>query len=276
MSRGQAVAPRVSGDFEYIRRSFSREWQIFDYADDKTWGWTIEERKQVFLEDVQLTECEVQGKVLLDAGCGNGTLTTALATLGMEVVGIDLSDGLGVINSRKERLAGIHSQHLHFVQGNLFDLPFKLGTFDLIYCSGVVHHTPDSKETFRRLVPVLRTGGRMYVWVYGRRNFVVRAFMDSGRQLKRFMSLESLLTFCRLMAPSYKLGAELLNALGVMNFRQRTTREITLDLFDAFAPRYNHRHTEEEVKGWFREAGFSNITVSGKQKHGFGVFGDKQ
>jgi hypothetical protein len=76
-------------------------------------------------------------------------------------------------------------------------------------------------------------------------------------------------------APFYKVGTEVLDALGVAEFRKRKAREITLDLFDAFSPQYNHQHTEEEVQGWFREEGFKNITVSGRQKHGFGVYGDK-
>lgn len=266
----------AENDYDYIRRSFSREWQIYDYLNDKTWGWTLKERKEIFLSDMGLAGSDVRGKILLDAGCGNGTLTATLSTLGMEVIGIDLSDGLAAINSNKARFAGENSHRLHFVQGNIFTPPFKHGAFDLIYCSGVIHHTPSSRETFRRLVPLLRPGGRLYVWVYSRRNFLVRAFMDSGRQLKRFMSLESLFTVCRKMAPAYKVCTDLLNSLGVISFRERTTREITLDLFDAFAPRYNHRHSEKEVMGWFREMGFANITVSGRQKHGFGVFGDKQ
>jgi hypothetical protein len=60
-----------------------------------------------------------------------------------------------------------------------------------------------------------------------------------------------------------------------MPFRSRSTREITLDLFDAFAPPYNHWHTEDEVHSWFEEHGFQNINVSGRQKHGFGTYGDR-
>jgi hypothetical protein len=99
--------------------------------------------------------------------------------------------------------------------------------------------------------------------------------MDAGRQLKKWLSPEQLLLTCRVMAPFYKVTAAMLHRLGVMEFRKRTVREITLDLFDAFAPQYNHRHTEDEVQQWFKEEGLSNIRVSGKQKHGFGVYGDR-
>jgi SAM-dependent methyltransferase len=262
-------------DFDYIRKSFSREWGIFDYDTDKTWGWTLDERKRVFLSDVGFAESELKGKLLLDAGCGNGTLTAALSTFGLEVVGMDLSDGLGDANLRKNRQAGKFTTSVHFVQANLFQPPLTHGSFDLIYCSGVIHHTPNSKETFERLVPLVRTGGRLYVWVYGRRALPVRIFFGFGRQLKRFMSLESLMTICRIVAPVYKVGTEVLNSLGIAEFRGRTSREITLDLFDAWAPKYNHWHTEDEVQSWFHEMGFTNITIAGRQKHGFGCYGDK-
>jgi SAM-dependent methyltransferase/uncharacterized protein YbaR (Trm112 family) len=262
-------------DYEFIRTSFSMEWEFFDYAVDRTWGWTLGERKRVFLNDVGLREDQLRGKLLLDAGCGNGTLTAALSTFGSEVVGLDLNDGLGKANRNRARYAAGRREEVHFVQGNLFNPPLRHNSFDVIYCSGVIHHMPNARESFKRLVPLVRKCGRVYIWVYGDRSLPVRIFMESGRQLKRFMRLESLLVTCRLMAPFYKVGVELVNALGVMKFRERSVREITLDLFDLFAPQYNHRQTEEEVQGWFKEERFTNITVSGRQKHGFGVYGDK-
>lgn len=269
-------AEQRENDCDFNRKSFSREWEYFDYEGDNTWGWTLEERKRVFLNDMDLKENEIKGKLLLDAGCGNGALTATLAALGLEVVGVDLNNGLAAIESRKARFAGRDADRVHFVQGNLAKPPFKHSLFDLIYCSGVIHHTPNSKGTFNALVPLVKSGGRLYVWVYGKRSFTVRAFFYCGRQLKRMISLKSLMTFCRLSAPVYNVGTRVLNSVGGMPFRKRTNREIALDLFDAFAPKYNHTHTEDEVLGWFREKGFANITVSGRQKHGFGVYGDKQ
>ena len=75
--------------------------------------------------------------------------------------------------------------------------------------------------------------------------------------------------------PHLQVAAESLDRFGLMKFRLRTTREITLDLFDAFAPRYNFWHTQAEVRSWFVQRGFGNIHVSGMQKHGFGMYGDK-
>jgi SAM-dependent methyltransferase/uncharacterized protein YbaR (Trm112 family) len=262
-------------DYDNIRKSFSQEWGVFDYDNDKTWGWTLQERKVVFLGDVQLKPEELREKKMLDAGCGNGTLTAALSGFGMEIVGLDLNDGLGRAYSNRNKYAQDAPKLVQYVQGNLVSPPLREETFDLIYSSGVIHHTPSSKRTFDSLVKLTKKGGRLYVWVYGKRPWPVRVFFFCGRGLKQWMTLRSLMKVCRLLAPVYKLVAELLNITGTMKFRRRTTREITLDLFDAFAPRYNHWHTEAEVRSWFEEHGFKNIHVSGIQKHGFGMYGDK-
>ncbi|MHB8413707.1 MAG: methyltransferase domain-containing protein [Candidatus Acidiferrales bacterium] len=265
----------LKNDFDGIRKSYSRAWSLFDYAEDKTWGWTLGERQKVFLSDVGLTQDELRGQLLLDAGCGNGTLSALLGTLGPEVVGIDLNDGLGLANGNRTRYAGDHWTSVQFVQGNLFFPPVKPDTFDLIYCSGMVHRTPNPKESFQKLVPLVKKGGRLYIWVTGTRSIPVRLFKWSGMQLKRFMSLDSVLLVCRGIAPLYKLAAESFDKIGIIEFRKRNVREVTLDLFESFAPRYSHWHTEEEIQGWFKDQGFVNIHLSGRQKHGFGVYGDR-
>lgn len=269
------VTTNRSNDYDNIRESFSQEWRIYDYENDKTWGWTVDERKKVFLGDVNLEPASLSGKRLLDAGCGNGTLTAALSAFGMEIVGIDLNEGLGTAYSNRGRYSNNAVEHVQYVQGNLVTPPFKEGLFDLVYSSGVIHHTPSSRDTFASLVRMTKKGGRLYVWVYGKRGWPVRLFFWLGRNSKRWLSLQSLMTLCRMLAPVYRVGGVILKVVGIMKFRPRTNEEITLDLFDAFAPRYNHYHTESEVRSWFEDNGFTNIHVSGIQKHGFGMYGDK-
>lgn len=262
-------------DYANIRESFSKEWSIFDYNRDKTWGWSLAERRKVFLDDVQLQAHDLIGKRLLDAGCGNGTLSAALTDFGLNVVGLDLSDGLGLAYLNRCMYGNAAKEGVQYVQGNLVQPPFKEGSYDIVYSSGVIHHTPSSRDSFRSLSRMVKGGGRLYVWVYGKRGWPVRLFFAAGRSLSRFLSFHSLMRVCRLLAPMYKAGADTLDGLNLVPFRRRTVREITLDLFDVFAPRYNHWHTEGEVHSWFKEQGFQNINVAGVQKHGFGMYGDK-
>jgi len=111
--------------------------------------------------------------------------TAAVSTFGLNAVGIDLNDGLGKANLNKSKYTNGNAVNVEYVQGNLFHPPFKERSFDLIYSSGVIHHTAESKATFQKLVPLVKEGGRLYVWVYSRRTAMVRAFFDAGRELKR-------------------------------------------------------------------------------------------
>jgi ubiquinone/menaquinone biosynthesis C-methylase UbiE/uncharacterized protein YbaR (Trm112 family) len=271
-------APRTQKEDEYsnIRRSFSQEWSVFDYEHDKTWGWSLAERKQVFLGDMQLTPEQLAGKRMLDAGCGNGTLSAALTDFGLDIVGLDLNDGLGLAHRNRTKYGNAAGERVRYVQGNLVEPPFKEGSYDLVYSSGVIHHTPSSSHSFASLTRMVKPGGRLYVWVYRKRAWPIRLFFAGGRSLKQVVPLQAVMAFCRALAPVYKVGAVTLNGLNVAKFRSRTTREITLDLFDALAPRYNHWHTEAEVRSWFEQHGFHNINASGAQKHGFGMHGDKK
>lgn len=269
------VSTDAVDNFENIRKSFSQEWGLFDYSCDRTWGWTLDERKATFCGDMNLKTHELAGKLLLDAGCGNGTLTAALSDFGLNVVGLDLNDGLGLAYRNRAKYAKQAKKSVQYVQGNLVQPPLQENTFDLVYSSGVIHHTPSSKEAFDSLVRLTKKGGRLYIWVYGKRALPVRMFFWTGRSLKRVISLKSLGRVCRILAPGYKVATQILDLSGVSKFQSRTTREITLALFDAFAPRFNHWHTETEVQSWFQSHGFKNISVSARHKQGFGMYGDR-
>ncbi|MEI8340152.1 MAG: methyltransferase domain-containing protein [Verrucomicrobiota bacterium] len=267
----------ANDDYENIRKSFSQEWGagIFDYENFNTWGWTLEERKKVVASELSMKAEELAGKQLLDAGCGNGTLSAALADLGLTVVGLDLNDGLGIAYKSRGKYSPRADAAVQYMQGNVVYPPLKESCFDVVYSSGVIHHTPDSRKAFETLARMTKPGGRLYIWVYGRRNIFVRLFFAWGRNLKNWMSLNSVLRVCRILAPFYKFAASALNATGFMKFRSRTVREVTLDLFDAFAPRFNHWHTEAELRSWFEELGFKNIHLTSKVRQGLGIYGDK-
>jgi SAM-dependent methyltransferase len=272
---GKNAQPIVPEEFKSIHDSFSKEWDFFSYEGDKTWGWNLDERKKVFLEDFGANPNWLKGKLLLDAGCGNGILTATLQDFALEVVGLDLSDSVVRANHNKHKYAKDKGRFVHFVQGNLFTPPFAKGAFDLIYSSGVLHHTPNTKDTFRKLIPLLAKRARIYIWVYRKRGSLVRGFVEHGRLLRRHVSLKSLFVYCRLLSPVYKFITDSLSALKIYQFRKRTAREIALDLFDAFSPQYNHTHTPSEVFKWFIDEQLANVRVSGVQKQGFGVRGDR-
>jgi SAM-dependent methyltransferase len=93
---------------------------------------------------------EARPERVLDAGCGDGFMTRSIAA--STVVGIDSSPGM------------VEQAVSHGVDarvGDLHDLPFPDDDFDVVVCSGVLHHLHDIDRAVAEIARVLRPGGRL-------------------------------------------------------------------------------------------------------------------
>ena len=107
-----------------------------------------------------------QGKRCLDAGCGGGRFSFAMALMGAaSVVGVDLSaEGIADANRRREAMG---ADQVSFRQSSVIELPFDDGEFDFVCCSGVLHHTVSIERGLAEIYRVLKPGGRVYLLLYG-------------------------------------------------------------------------------------------------------------
>lgn len=102
---------------------------------------------------------ELEGRVILDAGCGTGygTLALAAANPGAQVVGVDVSEKS--IELARSRVAYHNRQDIQFHVLDLQDLP-RLGlTFDYINCDEVLYLFPEPAIGLQGLKAVLQPGG---------------------------------------------------------------------------------------------------------------------
>jgi 2-polyprenyl-6-hydroxyphenyl methylase / 3-demethylubiquinone-9 3-methyltransferase len=97
----------------------------------------------------------------LDAGCGTGVCSAALASLAQQVVSLDLS--LASLLTARDVVGRARAQ---LCSGSLLALPLASASFDLVFCWGVLHHTPDPPRGLDELVRVLRPGGTLVLAVY--------------------------------------------------------------------------------------------------------------
>lgn len=236
------------------RDRFSAEWNMYRYG-ETTWGITVEERIPVVLYELGWSKEDIAGKVILDAGCGNGTLSHGLAKLGATVVAVDLSDG--VFRARQ------HCRHenLHFVQANLYSPPFKPGVFDTIYSCGVFHHTPDTRKCFDALVHTLKNkkGARYFVWLYSKRSRLFNLTVEPLMKVTRRLPPQVLVPICYVIAPAIEFASRCLTALGLYNFGSRTLRDRAIQTHDLLAPTFVWYHSFDEAKQWACDAGFKKI-----------------
>jgi len=97
----------------------------------------------------------LQGKRLLDLGCGAGETSVYFALLGADVTAVDISGNmLAVAND----LAKTHGVTIKTVQSPAETLPFPDSEFDYVFGNGVLHHT-NIEESIKETHRVLKTGG---------------------------------------------------------------------------------------------------------------------
>lgn len=107
-------------------------------------------------------------KYVLDAGCGSGKVTSAIARFGAKkVVGIDLtSEGINFAKEKSKEFP--EGKNIEYIKGNCKDLPFEDNTFDIVHSNGVIHHTDDYEKCIKELYRVLKPGGKLWIFVMGR------------------------------------------------------------------------------------------------------------
>lgn len=234
---------------------------------------------------------------ILDAGCGAGLATSTWLAPGWrhrgnEFVGVDIS---AAVDTASERLGDIDGTA--FVQADILALPFAPASFDLVFSEGVLHHTPSTVDAFRALARLLRRGGEIMIYVY-RRKAPAREFVDD--YVRDRISVLPPEEAWKLLRPLTRLGRDLAELEAVVEVPEDvellgipkgvydvqrllywhfaklfwnpalTFEENNHVNFDWYHPRYAHRHTEEEVRGWFDDAGLE-MTRFDVQEAGFTV-----
>ena len=97
---------------------------------------------------------DVAGRRVLDAGCGSGVLSQALAASGAAVTGVDLSTNLLAI--ARHRLG----PDVPLIQADLGrQLPIRSSTFDVVVASLVMHYLHDWSGPLSEFRRVLAPGG---------------------------------------------------------------------------------------------------------------------
>lgn len=103
---------------------------------------------------------------ILVAGCGTvQAACTAFVNRDDEVVGIDLSEASLAHERFLQDRHGL--TNLHLLQGNLLELPSLGERFDVILCTGVIHHLADPGAGLAALRDVLTPDGVIVLMVYG-------------------------------------------------------------------------------------------------------------
>lgn len=110
----------------------------------------LQRRLEVIFD--QLLESErLDGKLVLDAGCGTGFFSQRAAAAGADVVSVDI----GVNLLKEARTKGSHK----LVASDVTCLALADETFDVVISSECIEHTPSPKTAVSELIRVLKPNG---------------------------------------------------------------------------------------------------------------------
>lgn len=173
---------------------------------------------------------------VVEIGCGTGQMSLYLARADRQVIGADMTRASVLLGARAARSFGV--DQVQFVETDLNRPGLREGAFDVIYCSGVLHHTPDPRAAFARIVRLARPGGLVVLGLYN--------------------------TFARLPLRLRRVVARLTDYRWipfdpVLADREGEPARRTAWLRDQYQHPEEHRHTLGEVGRWFADNGVDFI-----------------
>jgi len=221
---------------------------------------------------------DMQGQLILEAGCGAGRFTQVAISTGAQVFSFDYSNSVDA-NLQNNELP----QNLCLFQADIFNIPLSYKKFDKVFCLGVLQHTPDVKGAFMSLLPYLKDGGEIVIDVYNRPwynplipRYVVRfLFGPITRRMKPNTLHKVVERIVLVLLPvkiflrkipligryvSYLIPVASLELLPQLTKEQRLELSI-LDTFDMISPRYDTPQRINDVRDWFVEAGLTDIEI---------------
>jgi hypothetical protein len=147
--------------------------------------------------------------------------------------------------------------------------PFQVEFFDLVYSSGVIHHTNNTELFFAIIQSLVKSKGRLYVWLYLPYKSSIHWLILLARKITKFIPARiQFWTYFFTLLPLYKL-------ILMMKGKKMGWREIMIDLLDGLTPFFRFEHEPSEVEGWFAKFGFSNVEVTKTDLFGFSIGGIK-
>ena len=173
---------------------------------------------------------------ILEIGCGTGQMSLYLARAERLVIGADLtlaSLELAAAAARRLRL-----DRVLFVETDLHRPGVRAGSFDVVYSSGVLHHTPNPRAAFARIAQLARPGGMIVLGLY---NAIARIPLRLRRLVARLSNYQ------------------LIPFDPVLRDRRNEPARREAWLRDQYQHPEEHRHTLAEVQCWFAENGVEYV-----------------
>jgi 2-polyprenyl-3-methyl-5-hydroxy-6-metoxy-1,4-benzoquinol methylase len=130
----------------------------------------------------------LESATFVDVGCGSGLFSLAAARLGADRIhSLDFDpDSVDCARTLRERY-GISPERWTVGEGSVLDAEYldALGTFNIVYSWGVLHHTGDMETALGNVARLVAPGGALYIAIYNDQGFRSRIWLVIKRIYNR-------------------------------------------------------------------------------------------
>jgi len=149
---------------------------------------------------------DIQGKKILDVGCGGGILTESLAKAGAHAKGIDLSEKALKVADLHSLESGVAVQYEYI---SAEDLAAKeAGQYDVVTCMEMLEHVPNPLSVIKACAALAKPGGKVFFSTLNRNpksyllavigaEYILRMLPKGTHDYKKFIKPSELNDFLR-------------------------------------------------------------------------------
>ena len=267
--------PRMLRDRRNYADAFGLQWKTFRKTQlDSYCGTNISLRRArrcigpaawAFLQDHP-------GSEVLEAGCGAGRFTEILLATGARLTSVDLSSA---VEANQENFP--QDDRHRVVQADVLRLPFAPHQYDMVFCLGVIQHTPNPDQTIAMLFDQVRPGGWLVIDHYTHELSRYTKTVPLVRQVLRRLPPETGMKWTERLVDFFfplhravrhsRVGHALVSRVSpiVTYFHcHDLTDELhrqwaLLDTHDALTDRYKHKRTKGQIRQQLEHLGGTEI-----------------
>lgn len=218
----------------------------------------------------------VRGTLGIDVGCGGGGDTYFIAknNPGVELVAVDLSEGVYAAKGKVKDLPNVH-----LARASALSMPFRDSTFDFAYSYGVLHHTPEPCKGLSEMKRITKKDAHITLYLYEDHsdNFVKYLSIKCIGGVRKFTTKlpnKALWVLSNILSPFvvlvFSVPARLLNKFKAtqkiaqkmpFNFG-RGPFSLAGDLYDRLGAKFEHRFSKKQLEGCFNKLGFKKFGIT--------------
>lgn len=271
--------PRILKNLDNYAEAFGVQWNKWRRTQLDSYSGTNITQKRLYRclgsELVELLKNNNKEIKILEVGCGAGRFTEILLKFpSTYVTSIDISNA---VEANQENCP--QNERHRIIQADAMHLPFLPEQYDLVFCLGVVQHTPNPEKTISKLYEQIKPGGHLVIDHY--RPEIRRLTKVTGgllRPILKRLSPNNRIKACEFLV---KIFLPIHKRIQIIPFAQQVFSRISpiasyyhaypelpenlqyewsvLDTHDGITDWYKHYRTKNQITKFLRQIGAVSI-----------------